>query len=121
MELLTAPCINCGTNNKADEAYCIACGTILSGYLLKGRYRILEAVGQGGMGAVYKAEDIELGNRLVAVKELKMPNLETREELDSASRLFEQEALLLAKLSHPSLPDIYSHFGHEGRWYFVMK
>src|SRR5437660_12082383 len=121
MKLPTTPCINCRTDNKAGEAYCISCGKILSGYLLQGRYRILEIVGQGGMGAVYKAEDIQLGNRLVAVKELKMPNLQTQEELDNASRLFEQEALLLAKLSHPSLPDIYAHFGHDGHWYSVMK
>ena len=73
------------------------------------------------MGAIYRAEDSKLGNRLVAVKELKLPGLQKPEELGKASRLFEQEALLLASLSHPSLPDIYDHFSQYGRWYFVMK
>ncbi len=121
MDSSTISCTNCRTGNKADEAYCISCGRLLPGYLLQDRYRILEIVGQGGMGVVYKATDIELDNRPVAVKESTMPNLQTQEELDTASRLFEQEALLLAKLSHPSLPDIYAHFGHKGHWYFAMQ
>src|SRR6266571_2817912 len=114
-------CDECGAANKAEDAMCSFCGQSLPNYLLHGRYRILEVVGQGGMGTIYKAEDIRLGQRLVAVKEMIMQGLQNQEEIDEASRAFEQEALLLAKLSHPYLPSIYDHFASNGRWYLVME
>lgn len=73
------------------------------------------------MGTIYKALDNRLGNRDVAVKELTLPDLESPEKLEEASRLFEQEAVLLAKLHHPSLPHIYDHFRQDDSWYFVME
>jgi small GTP-binding protein len=89
--------------------------------LLIGRYRILEVVGRGGMGIVYKAADELLGGRFVAVKEMIPHGSQAQGELDTISRKFEQEALLLARLSHPYLPSIYDHFSRDGRWYLVME
>ena len=71
------------------------------------------------MGAVYKAADIELGNRLVAVKEMSLRGLNVREESE-AIRDFKREALMLASLQHPHLPRIYDHFLEIGHWYLVM-
>ncbi len=71
------------------------------------------------MGAVYKAADIELGNRLVAVKEMSLRGLNVREESE-AVRDFKREALMLASLQHPHLPRIYDHFQEIGHWYLVM-
>jgi WD40 repeat protein len=71
------------------------------------------------MGAVYKAADIELGNRLVAVKEMMLRGLNPREEAE-AIRDFKREALMLASLQHPHLPRIYDHFLEIGHWYLVM-
>ncbi|GHO87684.1 hypothetical protein KSZ_56900 [Dictyobacter formicarum] len=72
------------------------------------------------MGAVYKAEDTALGNRLVALKEMSMASLYPQ-EVTEAAEMFKQEALMLAKLHHPHLPSIYEHFSEAGRWYLVMS
>src|SRR5947207_1575041 len=87
--------------------------------LLKQRYRILNQVGTGGFGAVYKAEDTALGNRLVAVKEMSQSHL-TPQELPKATEAFKREALLLASLNAPNLPHIYDYFSDNGHWYLVM-
>jgi serine/threonine protein kinase len=81
--------------------------------ILNGRYQIDQILGQGGMGAVYKATDINLGVA-VAVKE----NLFITEEY---ARQFRREATILASLRHPNLPRVTDHFviEEEGQ-YLVM-
>ncbi|MBI1827593.1 MAG: serine/threonine protein kinase [Planctomycetes bacterium] len=66
-----------------------------------GRYRILRKIGEGGMGAVYEAEQ-ERPKRTVALKVLK-PGLASPELL----RRFEQETQLLGRLQHPGIAQIY--------------
>jgi len=87
--------------------------TLERGSLLNERYRIVEILGQGGMGSVYRAIDENLGVH-VAVKE----NLFTTEEY---SRQFRLEAVILAALRHPNLPRVSDHFsiGDQGQ-YLVM-
>jgi len=89
-------------------------GALPAGTVLVGRYRILGLLGQGGMSRVYLAEDVRLHVR-VAVKE----NLQTEPE---AREQFEQEARILAHLSHPNLPRVGDHFvdPDSGRQYLVM-
>src|SRR5262245_18645128 len=81
--------------------------------LLHKRYRIVEILGQGGMGSVYRAVDENLGVD-VAVKE----NLFTTDEY---ARQFRLEAVILANLRHPNLPRVTDHFviGDQGQ-YLVM-
>ncbi|MEO7840644.1 MAG: protein kinase, partial [Anaerolineales bacterium] len=76
-------------------------------------YRIVEILGQGGMGSVYRAVDENLGVD-VAVKE----NLFTTDEY---ARQFRLEAVILANLRHPNLPRVTDHFviGDQGQ-YLVM-
>jgi serine/threonine protein kinase len=83
------------------------------GYLLNNRYRILEILGQGGMGAVYKATDENL-DVTVAVKE----NFFFTEEY---ARQFQREAQILATLRHPNLPRVFDYFviDQQGQ-YLVM-
>lgn len=88
--------------------------------LLKGRYRVLQALGRGGMGAVYLAQDVELGNRLVAVKEMSQSNM-SAQDVQFAVETFKREAYLLAGLQHPNLPSIHDHFEQAGHWYLVMS
>jgi serine/threonine protein kinase len=94
-------------------------GLLTSQSLLKGRYRILSRLGQGGMGAVYKAADTQLGDRLVAVKEMSQKGLDPP-EVAEAAEAFKREAHMLAGLFQRNLPRIYDHFADAGRWYLVM-
>ncbi|HUF38297.1 MAG TPA: protein kinase [Anaerolineales bacterium] len=80
--------------------------------LLRNRYRVLEILGEGGMGSVYKARDENLGVD-VAVKE----NLFTTVEY---SRQFQIEAQILATLRHPNLTRVTDHFEQDQIQYIVM-
>jgi len=72
------------------------------------------------MGAVYKAEDTQLGNRQVALKQMSQSGLNPQEQKEAADA-FRHEALMLARLQHPNLPNIFDHFEENGRWYLVMS
>jgi serine/threonine protein kinase len=88
--------------------------------LLKERYRIINQIGQGGQATIYKGEDTELGNRLVAIKEMSQDGL-SPQELQEAADAFKREAHMLAGLQHPNIPSIYDYFQETGHWYFVME
>ncbi|MBN2045509.1 MAG: serine/threonine-protein kinase [Anaerolineales bacterium] len=80
--------------------------------ILNGRYRILEILGQGGMGAVYHAKDDNLDVH-VAVKE----NLFTSDEY---SRQFRREANILATMRHPNLPRVIDHFEIQNQGQYMV-
>jgi serine/threonine-protein kinase len=79
----------------------------LVGLVINGKFRVVEAIGQGGMGAVYRAEQQPLG-RIVAVKVLR--NKPGVLQVDPAfQRRFFLEASLCAKLSHPNIVTVYDY------------
>ena len=89
------------------------------GQILIGRYRIAALLGQGGMGSVYRAWDTRL-NIAVALKEmLPQPGLDP-ELLDELRHQFQQEATVLARLSHPHLVSVIDFFEEGGNAYLVM-
>ncbi len=91
-----------------------------SGIILKERYRIVGPIGQGGMGAVYHAEDLLLTGRVCAVKEI-APDPEMNEEtIVQLRQQFRQEAEVLARLDHPNLPKVSDYFTNQNRQYLVM-
>lgn len=92
------------------------------GTILNNRYEIVRKIGGGGMGAVYLANDRNLGGVLRAVKEMVQSYIES-EQQDKAVADFKRESLLLTSLDHTAIPTIYDYFfdEKEGRFYLVMK
>jgi eukaryotic-like serine/threonine-protein kinase len=131
-------CSECGSPipGNASDGYCPKCllalantaaaaeNTGLSPFALGprnvaglsfGNYELLELIGEGGMGVVYKAWQGAL-NRTVAVKMLRSGSLAG----DSEVKRFRSEARAAAKLQHPNVVAIHEVGEHEGRLYFTM-
>src|SRR5207302_2352731 len=88
-----------------------------AGAVLAGRYKLLEAIGEGGMGAVWMAQQTEPVKRLVAVKLIKAG-------MDSKSVLarFEAERQALALMDHPNIAKVLDAGATpDGRPFFVME
>jgi serine/threonine protein kinase len=82
-----------------------------------GPYRILEKIGEGGMGVVYKAEQRDSMRRLVALKVIKL-GMDTREVVAR----FEAERQALALMSHPNVAKVFEAGATDhGRPYFAME
>lgn len=97
-------------------------GLLQAGEQLQNRYKILGIIGIGGMGAVYKAQDLRFPGvlRLCAVKEM-INTASDPQVRQMIVRNFEREASILATLSHPSIPQVYDYFTEGARSYLVME
>jgi eukaryotic-like serine/threonine-protein kinase len=80
-----------------------------------GKYRIIDRLGRGGMGTVYRAIDETL-HREVAIKVL---NTELNDP--GVGRRFRAEAVAIARLNHPGIATIYELMQHEGQWLMVIE
>jgi eukaryotic-like serine/threonine-protein kinase len=88
----------------------------LVGMVIAGRYRMLQCIGRGGMGLIYKVEHVEIG-KLLALKLL-------AGEYSSDKRIvrrFRREALLVSRLSHPNTVQVFDYGSHEGLTWLVME
>jgi serine/threonine protein kinase len=128
-------CPDCGIENLDDSRFCRKCATpisggaasftrtiqkdlaeLASGTVIAGHYEILEKLGQGGMGEVFRALDKNLG-RQVAIKIL--PD-EFSTDPERLAR-FTREAKLLAALNHPNIASIYGLEESGGRRLLVLE
>ncbi|HEX3639953.1 MAG TPA: serine/threonine-protein kinase [Ktedonobacteraceae bacterium] len=134
-------CKSCQQTSPAGARFCSWCGTVIRGqesraqsltgllpsqsllnnghYAQIKNYQLVQKVGQGGMGAVYKAQDLLLNKRVVAIKEMSQNGL-VGQELQKALTAFTHEAEILSHLKHQSLPRIYEQFEENGQYYLVM-
>ena len=112
---IIAATIDLTTHYRTDMSQSLPVGAEL-----RERYEIIDLVGQGGMGAVYKANDQRLRGRVCAVKEV-LPDLISGPGMeDQAQDQFYREASVLARLDHPNLPKVSDYFEQDGRQYLVM-
>ncbi len=130
-------CPTCQHDNPDSAPFCAECGTrlaipapaIVSGptgtlpqqTVLQDRYVITQKLGQGGMGAVYRAGDRRLSTVSWAIKEMSQSAISGPLERQQARDAFRQEAEMLAGLSHPNLPRVTDHFEQDGKVYLVME
>ncbi len=107
-------------HNSDDLELCQTCGTALIAKL-RGRYRIVQPLGQGGFGKTFLAVDEDrLGTRCV-IKQFS-PQLKGTKALDKAVQLFEQEAIRLHELGeHPHIPALLAYFEQDQRLYLVQQ
>jgi len=120
-QLLEA-CPACGTlMDVTDQApfsqiYCPSCGQSLRARKQFNNYKLIQLLGEGGMGSVFKALDCNL-NRNVALKILKKEcsaNAEERAKL-------EQEARVTASVNHPHVVKVFSFGEDHGQFYLAME
>ena len=137
-------CTRCGTQNEPRARYCSACGISLYptlppterqpmarsgqmpplreihradpllGLIIAERYRVLELIGRGGMGVVYKAEHSRLGKILA----LKLLTGELTRHSEQVVR-FKREALMASRLSHPNTVQVFDFGDADGLAYGV--
>lgn len=90
----------------------------LIGSVLEDKYEILEKIGSGGMGAVYKAKHLLIG-RIVAIKLIHASLIDTED--DVLLKRFEQEAKTSSRIEHPNAVTIHDYGISEGMPYLVMQ
>lgn len=119
-------CSVCGHPYVGDVRFCQSCGSIvdrddneptLTGQLVDGRYRVMEVLGEGAMGQVYRAEQVQMG-RECALKVMKASELSERD----AIQRFRREAASAARIVHPNVAAVYDFGGLSiGGWYLAME
>ena len=106
-------------DNLASSGRCLNCGSKL---LLRDRYRVIKALGQGGFGATFLAADQALpGEPSCVIKQLR-PSGTASQVLQMARELFEREALTLGRIgNHPQVPRLLDYFEERQQFYLIQE
>ncbi len=125
-------CPQCEHENAEKARFCARCGAgfeiridedrsayttpVAPGTIFEGKYQVLEEIGRGGMGVVYRGHDLSLG-RMVAIKVLP----EQFNTDDEVIARFKKEARAMAALDHSNIVPVYAIGQQRNYHYFVMK
>jgi len=130
-------CPNCGTDNTQDSEFCKKCGTqiikpeeqpiptktleapkeeLTTGSTFAGRYHIIEELGRGGMGRVYKATDTKIKEK-VALKLIKPEIASNKKTLER----FSNELRIARKIVHKNVGRMYDINEEKGTHYITME
>ena len=125
-------CQQCEHENAETARFCARCGAgfeiridedrsayttpVAPGTIFEGKYQVLEEIGRGGMGVVYRGHDLSLG-RMVAIKVLP----EQFNTDDEVIARFKKEARAMAALDHANIVPVYAIGQQRNYHYFVMK
>jgi tetratricopeptide (TPR) repeat protein len=136
---MTIKCPACQTENPSDRTFCNECSAPLSsqaepsvsetktlgsspknfgvGEVVSDKYKLIDELGKGGMGVVYKAEQVKPIKRSVALKIIKL-GMDTNRVIAR----FETEKQALAVMDHPNIAKVFDAGATDkGRPYFVME
>ena len=106
--------MNFSTDVNADNGMWLKEDTVLDG-----RYKIVKRVKAGGMGAVYQVADLNMDNRIMALKQMLDSFKDPQERRDSIDR-FVSEIQVLTGICHPNIPRVTDNFVSENSFFFVM-
>ena len=121
-DALLQPCSNCATLLEVGDlepfakVHCPICGTAMRARTQLKNFTLVEVLGSGGMGAVYKALDTNL-NRMVALKVVRKEYSSDAEYLAK----FEREARITASVNHPHVVKVYSFGSDHGLFFIAME
>jgi serine/threonine protein kinase, bacterial len=115
-------CLNPACSNPENLSHAERCQTCGSKLLLRDRYRVIQALGQGGFGATFLAKDEALpGSPYCVIKQLR-PAATSPSVMQMARDLFEREANTLGKVgNHPQVPRLLDYFEANNEFYLVQE
>lgn len=131
-------CLKCQFNNPAESSFCVKCGTPLAGQkadidpqtktletplkklsrgtVISGRYEVIEELGKGGMGSVYRVEDKRIHEEVA----LKLIKPEIAAEKTTLER-FNNELKLARRIAHRNVCKMFDLDEEDGRHYITME
>ena len=115
---MSISCSACHHLNRDAVQSCAGCGAPL---LLAARFRVLRKIGQGGMGAVYRVQDLRLAGNLWAAKEMSDANIADPSEKQRAIAAYKRESQILATLNHLNIPRVIDSFQQGNKHYIVTE
>ncbi|MBF2050413.1 MAG: protein kinase domain-containing protein [Leptolyngbya sp. IPPAS B-1204] len=115
-------CLNPACSNPENSIHAERCQSCGSKLLLRDRYRVIQALGQGGFGATFLAKDEALpGSPYCVIKQLR-PAATSPSVMQMARDLFEREANTLGKVgNHPQVPRLLDYFEANNEFYLVQE
>lgn len=137
-------CPKCGYKNRNNAGFCASCGMEMNAgdksdfphvdeallpptvmllkdkkSLAKGRFIIIGKISEGGMGKIFLAQDLKM-KCMVVIKQM-IPIAENEKDLEYLSKRFKEEARLLFRLKHSSIPRVVDYFIENNNFYMIME